>query len=183
MQGNRATSPSKSLEARQLADWVEKLDLENQVLRECISRCADTLLSDPAAEDRNSAAVRRKGLAVLLESGQAGPDTSKARLYAKQLLQSQVLKSSHGPSSTGRAAALPAAELERELERSSLALDEQLRQQKSRLASLDVEVDALQHDLAATQERQQTLENAALEERLRHDALSLGSSDALQFIL
>ena len=175
MTRNSSTSSFKALEANQVADWVEQLDLENQALRECISRCADTLINrDLANEDRDSASSRRKGLAVLLEASDVHAAThmpSPAHLRAKQLLQSRVLKSGtnanffeHGQVS-----------LDLELDRSSVLMEEQLRHERTRFTSLDVEVDALQRDLTATQERQQTLENAELEERLRHDALRLGS--------
>ena len=171
------TSPCKSLEAQQLADFVQQLDLENQALRECISRCADTLLSESAVEDRDSAGERRKGLAVLLEDEVSMDSTSRSHVKAKQLLQSRVLKSSCGRAPVaGRA--LSAGQLEQELQRLSPWLEDQLREQKMRLTSLDMEVDALQRDLAATQERQQALESTQLEERLRHDALCLCMKNA-----
>ncbi|CAE7244930.1 unnamed protein product [Symbiodinium sp. CCMP2592] len=177
MQGSAA----KSLEAKQIAEWVEQLDLENQVLRECISRCADTLINAaPNEEDRNLASSRRKGLAVLLANGPGhgirNPLPSRAHLRAKQLLQSRVLKScvSSLPEQAGG---------ELELERSSSLLEDQLRQQRTRYTALEVEVDALQRDLAATQERQQIVENTQLEERLRHDAVIMSEMHQMQLEL
>ncbi|CAE7849141.1 unnamed protein product [Symbiodinium necroappetens] len=175
-------SDAKSLEAKQIAEWVEQLDLENQVLRECISRCADTLINAASnEEDRNLAISRRKGLAVLLANG-PGHDIinslpSRAHLRAKQLLQSRGLQSANSP--------LPehAGEVELELERSRSLLEDQLRQQRTRYTALEVEVDALQRDLAATRERQQMVENTQLEERLRHDALIMSEMHQLQLEL
>ncbi|CAE7690473.1 unnamed protein product [Symbiodinium sp. CCMP2456] len=177
-------SDAKSLEAKQIAEWVEQLDLENQVLRECISRCADTLINATSnEEDRNLASSRRKGLAVLLANG-PGHDIinslslpSRAHLRAKQLLQSRVLQSAYS--------SLPehAGQVELELERSSSLLEDQLRLQRTRYTALEVEVDALQRDLASTRERQQMVENTQLEERLRHDALIMSEMHQLQLEL